>query len=373
MIREIAKRTIKEYGLRRSFYVYDIAKIKQNVQSWKLFLPQVQPFYAMKCNPDPMIMKIVSENGFGFDCASLPEIEKARRFTDYNNIIYANPCKHPDDITDANTQGVKYTTFDSVSEVHKLKDTSMGCLLRIRINNPDARVPLSDKYGAEISNGECWDVITAARKASIPIQGVSFHVGSDARDQRVFQYAIDCGVNVLKTLKNLGFSSNILDIGGGFTSSNFYQASSIINETLSKHYPISDNLRIIAEPGRLFAEESATFFTPIIGKRLRNGIREYWICDGMYGSFNCMIYDKQFPKFYPLTTPHYNASTFKTRIYGQTCDSFDELKFSEFIDLPELQVGDWLMIPNFGAYTIAAATDFNGMNMTQPHIFYMNS
>ena len=43
------------------------------------------------------------------------------------------------------------------------------------------------------------------------------------------------------------------------------------------------------------------------------------------------------------------------------------------IDLPELRNGDWLMFPNAGAYTVAGACDFNGINMTRPKTFYVYS
>ena len=43
------------------------------------------------------------------------------------------------------------------------------------------------------------------------------------------------------------------------------------------------------------------------------------------------------------------------------------------IMLPELRNGDWLMFPNAGAYTVAGACDFNGINMTRPKTFYVYS
>merc|ERR1712232_394953 len=40
-------------------------------------------------------------------------------------------------------------------------------------------------------------------------------------------------------------------------------------------------------------------------------------------------------------------------------------------DLPELNPGDWLYFENMGAYTIAAASNFNGM--ASPSLMYINT
>lgn len=43
------------------------------------------------------------------------------------------------------------------------------------------------------------------------------------------------------------------------------------------------------------------------------------------------------------------------------------------MQLPLLRNGDWLCFPNAGAYTVAAACDFNGIAATQPKLFYVYS
>ena len=58
-----------------SFYVVDIGKVQKQLEQWKKLLPQIKPFYAVKCNPDPIIIQKLYEWGAGFDCASQGEIE----------------------------------------------------------------------------------------------------------------------------------------------------------------------------------------------------------------------------------------------------------------------------------------------------------
>jgi ornithine decarboxylase len=47
-------------------------------------------------------------------------------------------------------------------------------------------------------------------------------------------------------------------------------------------------------------------------------------------------------------------------VFGPTCDALDTVLTVH--QLPELQVDDWLVFPNMGAYTAAAGSSFNGFN-----------
>ena len=58
-------------------------------------------------------------------------------------------------------------------------------------------------------------------------------------------------------------------------------------------------------------------------------------------------------------------------VFGPTCDSMDCV-FKDVM-LPQLRVGDWLLFPHFGAYTLAGATNFNGIQNANPRIFYVCS
>jgi len=55
----------------------------------------------------------------------------------------------------------------------------------------------------------------------------------------------------------------------------------------------------------------------------------------------------------------------KSCLFGPTCDSIDVI--CKNIDLPELEIGDWLYFVNMGAYTIAAASSFNGFKPPNAH------
>ena len=53
-----------------AFYVFDLGDTLKKHRRWLREFPRIQPFYAIKVNPDPTLLKILVSLGTGFDCAS---------------------------------------------------------------------------------------------------------------------------------------------------------------------------------------------------------------------------------------------------------------------------------------------------------------
>lgn len=80
------------------------------------------------------------------------------------------------------------------------------------------------------------------------------------------------------------------------------QIATVVNSAIDEYFASPDYL-IIAEPGRFYVSSAYTLACRIHSKReiSRNGVVEhvkYYINDGVYGSFNCQLYDHKivFPK-----------------------------------------------------------------------------
>lgn len=142
----------------------------------------------------------------------------------------------------------------------------------------------------------------------------------------------------------------------------------MISKHLDIHFPSTD-VTVIAEPGRFFVASAYTLATRIHSKRniIRNGNLEnvmYFINDGVYGSFNCNIYDHKIVR--PKILKEVSDKLFKSSIWGPTCDALDQV--CENILLPMLDVDDIIVFENMGAYTIPIASPFNGFPL--PKIEY---
>lgn len=67
---EVIRSTIRKSTSDDAFYVVDIADIIRKHKTWSTSLPRVKPFYAVKCNPSPIMLETLAALGCGFDCAS---------------------------------------------------------------------------------------------------------------------------------------------------------------------------------------------------------------------------------------------------------------------------------------------------------------
>ena len=55
----------------QAFYVVDLGEIVHSVTQWKTLLPMVKPYYAIKCNPNPVMLEALASLDVNFDCACL--------------------------------------------------------------------------------------------------------------------------------------------------------------------------------------------------------------------------------------------------------------------------------------------------------------
>lgn len=90
-----------------------------------------------------------------------------------------------------------------------------------------------------------------------------------------------------------------------------------------------------------------------------------YINDGVYGAFNCILFDHQIVHphvltvsevFHPAPESSISASLEKCSVWGPTCDSIDCVQPNASLPTAILRVGDWLRWEKMGAYTICAAS-----------------
>lgn len=340
------------------FYIIDLSSVTEQYTRWKAHLPRVKPHYAVKCNPDPRILKLLAKLGCNFDCASKNEMDAVTTLqVNPSRIIFSNPCKQKSHIDHALASKIHRMTFDSISELSKISPQSdVQLIIRIRVDDTKSACRLGSKFGCSLT--ELDDIYTFAKKAKHKLTGVNFHVGSNCRDPETYHRAIKDARLAFDKAKEYGFQFDTLDIGGGFPSDldAFANIAQTVNCALNTYFK-DTSINVIAEPGRYLVEKSHTLIVSVITVK---SDRRYYINEGMYGSFNCVHFDHAYPVFVPYTLKSDNVLYKKSTVFGPTCDSMDVLGDSYL--LPDLSVGDRLYVENFGAYTCAASSNFNGFN-----------
>ena len=353
-------------------FIVDHDEIRKNYAQFKKYLPRVQAYYAVKCEPMAEIVKTLYKAGASFDVASMPEFmivheyiknmpNKKRLAWIWDKIIYANPIKPIETLKELD-QYRPLVTFDNLEEIHKIKKHAphAGLCLRIRVPNTGAVVELSSKFGA--SPGEAVDLILEAVKQGLGVEGLSFHVGSQTTNFENYVQAINLAADIFKEAKERGYDKmNLLDIGGGFPApydssvKPFQQLAKTINAELERLFP-DPKIEILAEPGRFMIATAGTSVVRINGKTVRDGKTCYYVNDGAYHSYSGIIFDHQ----------HCNMFSFRKgkkeencAVFGPTCDALDVI--STAMPLPtDLQLGELMYSTNMGAYSHASSTWFNG-------------
>jgi len=322
-------------------------KLVHNVTVWKKYLPSVNLYYAMKCNPHPKIIKELSKLDINFECAAISEIKQSLIYN--KDVIYGHPHKSVDEIIKAKNYGITKIVYDSISQLKLMYNIypESNPILRIQSCEEKSEIKFNQKFGA--TDDELEELFNFHMYNKYNLYGLSFHVGSKC-------YYPEQYVNTLDKIKILidkyQLKINMIDIGGGFPSNlnelQFKNYANFIENYIKKHKSLH-KYTFVGEPGRYVVDNTMSLKVKVINKKIRGNTNIYYINDGIYGSLNGVITDGR-------TIEVDGSKKYKSILYGNTCDSLDKIE----CDLPEYDINDTVTINNIGAYSWASASSFNG-------------
>ena len=145
VVREAARQSYT-----RPFLILDTAIVRNKIRRFRAAMPRVRPHYAVKANPDRRVLKVLVQEGAGFEIASTAELDLLMPLgVPPAEVFFSNPMKSRDAIAYAAAKGVEWYVIDSVEElrrVHEIKPDAKQ-YLRIATPNIGADWPLSGKFG----------------------------------------------------------------------------------------------------------------------------------------------------------------------------------------------------------------------------------
>jgi len=99
------------------FLVLSPTKIQQSIRTLRTCLPGVELFYAMKSNPDPELLGMLSGLVDGIDVASYPEVALAAAAgIAPERLFHSHPIKKDTDIAACVRHGVQWFTYDNAAD-----------------------------------------------------------------------------------------------------------------------------------------------------------------------------------------------------------------------------------------------------------------
>jgi len=340
--------------------------------------------YAVKCNPNPEMLRHMYEAGIrNFDVASLEEARTVSGLFSDAVMHFMHPVKSREAIRAAYKMGIRSFSLDSTSELMKILEETRSAkdlqlYIRLAVGSNAAAYDLTGKFGA--APGTAADLLRHARKVAFKL-GICFHVGSQCMSPDAYRAAIGRAAEVIAKSK---VKVDVVDVGGGFPAN--YPGMTpppledFMTAIIAAAQPLVDQgAELWCEPGRAMVADGASMLVRVT---LRKGRRLY-INDGTYGSlFDAGALGWRYPVrlVRPKSTvrvskdgmvPDSNGRGFSAKapseklvpfvFYGPTCDSMDKMK-GPFLLPEDTQEGDWIEISALGAYGAAMQTRFNGFH-----------
>ncbi len=350
-------------GYDKPFLLIDSTIVREKTRRFTAAMPRVLPHYAVKANPDPRILKLMLEQGAGFEIASVAELDLLLALgVPAADVFYSNPVKSRDQIAHAASRGVHWYVIDSVEELKKIQSIKTDAKLYLRVDTPNigSDWPLAGKFGAHAS--EVRDIVVTAARLKVDLAGVAFHVGSQCRNPENWRVGIEKSRAVFDQMLKAGLNPRLLNIGGGFPVRHVkpIPAIEVIGEVVNRAldaFPAA--VRVIAEPGRFLVSDAGYFVCRIMGTATRANKRWMHLDAGLFGG----IIETAEGLKYKIRTDR-SGPDIPWNVAGPTCDSIDVVMRDE--PLPsDLQEGDYIYLRNAGAYTTAYASSFNGFPLPE--------
>jgi ornithine decarboxylase len=351
----------------RPFLIVDTALVRAKARRFRAAMPRVRPHYAVKANPDRRVLKVLAQEGAGFEIASVAELDLLLALgVPAREVFYSNPIKSRESIAYAASKGVEWFVIDSLDEMRRVFEVKPDAKQYLRIATPNigSDWPLSGKFGA--GTAEAREIVAAAAKCGADLAGVTFHVGSQCRNPENWRVALEKARGLFDLMLKAGLRPRLLNIGGGYPVRHVKPIPSIevigavVNEGL-KAFP--DEVQVIAEPGRYLVSDAGYFVCKVLGTATRGSKRWMHWDAGMFGG----VIETTEGLKYRIRSDR-SGPDIPWTVGGPTCDSVDVVLRDE--PLPsDLQEGDFIYIRNAGAYTTAYASQFNGFPLPEVRVF----
>jgi ornithine decarboxylase len=348
--------------------VLDIDVVRENYLSFAKALPDTRVYYAVKANPAPEIITLLTELGSCFDVASIAETEGvlAAGCTP-DRISYGNTIKKESEIAAAHKLGISLFAVDCEAEVEKVARAAPGArvICRIHCDGSGSEWPLSRKFGCEPDYAV--DILELAHRRGLVPYGISFHVGSQQHNIEAWDRALASTAAIFRGCAERGISLSLVNLGGGFPAKYLRKTPKLesygkaIFRALRKHFGNAIPETII-EPGRGLVGNAGVILSEVVliaKRRPEDEVRWVYLDIGKFHGLAETI-DESIR--YPIRTPKDRDEMAPCIIAGPTCDSVDVLYEKNPYPLPvSLAIGDKVLIEATGAYTTTySSVGFNG-------------
>ncbi|MDP8217797.1 MAG: diaminopimelate decarboxylase [Candidatus Theseobacter exili] len=324
--------------------------------------------YSVKVNSNLSVLKILSDEGAGFDVVSGGELFRvAQAGGDLSKVVFAGVGKTYTEIQEAIKQNIAFFTVESIPELERISTIAeqMEQTARIAVRvNPDVDPcthryittgRLENKFGLDVEAAyEAY--LKAKEMPCIDPVAIQMHIGSQIVQTKPYEEAVQRLVFLVKKLRAAEIYLKILDIGGGFGILYENEKPASAEEFAAKIVPVVKELelKLYLEPGRFIAGNSGVLLTTV--QYVKKGPeKRFAIVDA---GMNDLIRPSLYGAFHNITpVVERNGEKKLYDVVGPICESGDFFAKDRYL-LPVVQ-GDILVINSAGAYGFVMSSNYN--------------
>jgi len=357
------------------FHIYDEKAIRENAQKLKKAFSQFngfKEFFAVKATPNPFIMKILKDEGFGADCSSMAELLLAEKIgTSGEDIMFSSNDTPVSEFIKAKQMGA-IINLDDISHIDYLeKAAGLPELLCFRYNpgplkggNAIIGHPEDAKYG--FTRDQLFEGYEKIKKKGVKRFGIHTMVASNELDPHYF---IETGKIlfelIIELYKKLNITFDFVNIGGGIGVPYKPEDSPVDLDVVSHGIKRAYDSIIIGNdhpPLKLYMECGRIITGPYgyLVSRVRHMKKTYKNFVGLDSCMANLMRPALYGAYHHITIPSKeNAEHDVTYdVTGSLCENND--KFAIDRKLPKLDQNDLVVIHDTGAHGHAMGFNYNG-------------
>jgi len=370
--KEIEK-IIKKYPT--PFHIYDEKAIRENARRFlKTFswIPGFKEYFAVKACPNPYILKILKEEGFGADCSSLPELIMAEKVgLKGEDIMFTSNETPAKEYKKAKELGA-IINLDDITHIEFLeKNIKLPKLLSFRYNPGPLRRgnsfignPEEAKYG--LTKDQLFKAYKIVKEKGVKRFGIHTMIASNELNPNYFVETANMLFDlVVDVSKKVGIRFEFINIGGGigvpYKPEQKPVDLNVISKGIKKLYEekIEKNklhpLKIFMENGRMMTGPFGYLVTTAIHKK---DIYKKYI--GVDACMANLMRPALYGAYHHETVlgKENRKKTHKYDVVGSLCENNDKFAIDRM--LPKVDIGDIIVIHEAGAHGYAMGFNYNG-------------
>ncbi len=366
----VLEKITSHYGT--PFHIYDEMGIRQTGENLKKAFAGIDCFreyYAVKALPNPKILSLMKDMGFGFDCSSIAELRLSRQVGGRGeDIMFTSNNTSELDFIEAAKDGGSILNLDDLNLLAKVP--VIPELMSFRYNPGAKRSgneiignPTEAKYG--VSDDQIIDAYLQAKSLGVQRFGIHTMLASNELNH---EYMVQTSRMLLELITNISAELDItfefINIGGGLGIPYEPGMAGLDIETMGAQITkLFKSFRgqhgyepaLYMESGRFMTGPHGVLVTTAIN---RKDIYRTYV--GVDASMSCLMRPGMYGAYHHIDVLGKNgvAATEIVDVVGSLCENND--KFAVQRPLPKIEDGDILVIQDTGAHGSAMGFNYNG-------------